>query len=84
MRLVSIGIALTYFVKLFSQNRFSITPILGNNFSFGVGFASSIKNFGRVLACAVFNCACKMGWLNYLSNSKSAGITTIFNLNFRK
>jgi len=26
-------------------------------------FASSIKNLGRVLACAVFNCACKSRWL---------------------
>jgi hypothetical protein len=28
-------------------------------FFFWVGFASSIKNFGRAVASAVFNCACK-------------------------
>jgi len=30
-----------------------------NNF-FLVGFASSIKNFGCAMACAVFYCACKI------------------------
>lgn len=33
-----------------------------------VGFTSSIKNFGRALTCAVFNCACKMRWLYFLSD----------------
>jgi len=35
-------------------------------FFFWVGFASSIKNFGRVLAYAVFNCACKLRWLFFV------------------
>jgi hypothetical protein len=32
------------------------------NFSW-VGFESPIKKFGRAVACAVFNCACKLRWL---------------------
>jgi hypothetical protein len=38
---------------------FEALEIFYKQFFFWVGFASSIKNFGRVSACAVFNCACK-------------------------
>jgi len=32
-----------------------------------VGFASSFKNFGRAVACAVFKCACNRVAESYLS-----------------
>jgi hypothetical protein len=51
----SVGFALRF---LFFLKRWKFFK---NNFFFWVGIASSIQNFGRVLACAVFNCACKMG-----------------------
>jgi hypothetical protein len=38
---------------------FEALEIFLKQFFLSVGFASSIKNFGRVLACAVFNCAAK-------------------------
>jgi len=48
-----VGCALRFFIFLEALKIF-LKTILSR-----VGFASSLKNFGRVLACAVFNCASK-------------------------
>jgi hypothetical protein len=50
-------------MSCFAYSHLSFCRAVGhflNLFFDWVGFASSIKNFGRVSARAVFNCACKM------------------------
>jgi hypothetical protein len=52
-----------FFVDGLSVGCFNFFKALEKKFEIlsWVGFASSFKNFGRVVACAVFKCACKLG-----------------------
>jgi hypothetical protein len=49
----------------FRGGKYAAAPIkqtrLDEPAAFGV-LKGTFKNFGRVLACAVFNCACKLRW----------------------
>ena len=57
-RVIECRLCVAYFLFFLKRWKFFLIQ-----FFFWVGFASFFKNFGRVMAGVVFNCACKLRWL---------------------